>query len=794
MMLMNTILLVDDSEWDQIANKRAVSKLGTVILSAKTVEAGLAMNLAQAPDLIVLDYNLPDGNGLDFLRRMQEQLPEGCPPVVMLTGSGDEEIAVAAIKAGASDYLIKDVSGGHLKLLPSVVERAWRDHHIRRAKKEAEGLLQLAATVYQNISEGILATLPDGTIVSVNPALVAMTGYTAAELVGGNPRIFKSGRHGVDAYEALWTTLQHEGRWRGELWNRRKDGSHFLARETITAIHGESGEIRHYVAVLVDATEARKAEAELEQHRQHLQELVQQRTTELLQTETRASLILQSSANGLYGVDVRGVITFMNPVGCTMLGYRLDQVVGQRSHALFHHSKPDGSAYPPEECPTYATLRQGKDIRVDNEVYWHADGHAIPVMYATHPMVQDGVIQGAVISFVDISEQRAVAQAREAALLAAENLARARREFLANMSHEIRTPLNGVLGFAQIGLMRCKQDDPMRHAFEMIQESGNRLLGVVNDVLDFSQIEVGKLVVEHKRVLLADVIGEAMNKVRGAAQAKHLDLRVTLAPGVPLYCLGDPVRLGQILFHILSNAVKFTEAGAVTVLVTAPEGEVVFNVTDTGIGISEDQLWFMFNPFQQGDSSCTRRFGGSGLGLTIVKGLLDLMGGHIIATSQLGKGSSFEFRLPCKHGDDETAPYSLGADTGGSHTSLADVSVLVAEDSDVNRQVLEGLLTSVGARVTVVNNGREAVERVIHDGGDAFDVVLMDIQMPEMDGYEATRRLLALAPTLPIIGQTAHAFAEEAQKCQAVGMVDHLAKPIDRSALVRAIEKALKRK
>ncbi len=552
---------------------------------------------------------------------------------------------------------------------------------------------------------------------------------------------------------------------------------------------GAGGRPELAVGTTMNINDRKQAEAELEQHRLHLEDLVRQRTAELTETEARASHILESSADGLYGVDKTGVITFVNPAACRMLGYRPEQVVGRSAHELFHHSWPDGTAYPAEACPSHGALRQGEEIRMDSEVYWHADGHAIPVMYAIHPIVADGQTTGAVTSFVDVSEQRAAAQARERALLAAENLARIRSEFLANMSHEIRTPLNGVLGFAQIGHRYYQDSEKARNAFEKILSSGKILLGVINEILDFSKIEEGKLTIERTEVTLRQVIGQAVDLVRDRARAKHLDLRVDLADDLPLACVGDPLRIGQVLLNLLANAVKFTEAGSV-VLSASRQGErLVFKVADTGIGMTPAQLDQLFNPFQQADGSTTRRFGGTGLGLAISKRILDLMAGDIRVESRPGAGSLFEVTLPYVRPDSvsgHAVPPAIASATP-AQKPLAGIAILVAEDDAINRSVIEENLVEDGAEVTMVVNGREAVERVRMDGGAAYDVVLMDIQMPQMDGYEATRRILELAPGLPIIGQTAHAFGGELERCFAVGMVGHVAKPIDPEALVRVV-------
>jgi PAS domain S-box-containing protein len=520
-----------------------------------------------------------------------------------------------------------------------------------------------------------------------------------------------------------------------------------------------------------------------------LENMVDERTAALAQTEARASHILQSSADGLYGVDRDGKITFINPAGCQLLGCTVEQVIGHSAHALFHHSKADGTPYPADECPAYKALRHGHEVRVDNEVYWHADGHPVPVMFAAHPMIQGGQSDGAVISFVDMSEQRAAALARERAIVAAENLARVRSEFLSNMSHEIRTPINGVLGYAEIGYRNCQDAEKARNAFDKIRTSGTRLLGVINDILDFSKIEAGKLHVERTTVALNEVIEQAVDVVQERADAKHLDLRVERASNLPRTCLGDPLRIGQVLLNLLSNAVKFTEAGSITLAASCVDNTLIFRVTDTGIGMNGAQINQLFAPFQQGDGSISRRFGGSGLGLTIAKRIAELMGADIRVESQPDKGSTFEFRLPYIPADDALAmPDPVTAVLrGATDQRLAGITILVAEDEPINQQILELNLTEDGAKVVMVSNGLQAVERILQDGRAAYDIVLMDMQMPELGGLEATQRISELAPNLPIIGQTANAFAEDRDKCLAAGMVGYIAKPFDPEALVSLV-------
>ena len=547
------------------------------------------------------------------------------------------------------------------------------------------------------------------------------------------------------------------------------------------------GRIYALCGISIDITARKAAEAELERHREHLAQLVEERTAELLATEQRALQILQSSADGLLGLDLTGTITLVNRAACALLGWPAEAMVGARAHPLFHHSREDGTPYPEDECPMLHAMRRGVEARVDDEVFFDANGVAIPVMYAVHPTFKADELTGAVVSFVDMRAQRASAVARERALLAAEELARVRREFLANMSHEIRTPLNGVLGFAQIGQRNAGDPQKSRNAFDKILIAGKTLLGVVDEILDFSRIEAGKMSMRKEPVDLRQLVADAVDMVRERAAAKQLSLNLRLDPSLPATCLGDDQRIEQVLLNLLSNAVKFTESGQVSISAARDDGHLTFVVEDTGIGIGEEALAQLFNPFHQADASTTRRFGGTGLGLAISKRIAELMNGDIRVSSTPGSGSRFEFLVPYV----AVAPTAAGAQAGDvpKGTPLAGYRILVAEDDDLNSNLIEAYLVELGAQVVMVDNGQAVLDRVAQEAEAAFDVVLMDVQMPEMDGYEATRRLRERAPTLPIIGQTAHAFVEERERCFAAGMVDHIAKPISPADLVDKIRR-----
>jgi CheY-like chemotaxis protein/HPt (histidine-containing phosphotransfer) domain-containing protein/anti-sigma regulatory factor (Ser/Thr protein kinase) len=381
--------------------------------------------------------------------------------------------------------------------------------------------------------------------------------------------------------------------------------------------------------------------------------------------------------------------------------------------------------------------------------------------------------------------------ARAAALEEAERLAGLKNAFLTNMSHEIRTPLHAILGLAQIGRRDFAGEDAGA-LFRRIQQAGRHLLALLNDVLDLSKMEAGKVAIHAQPFRLADRIAELKSMIRPEVSAKGLALRIDCAWDLPEWVEGDALRLHQILINLLGNAVKFTPRGEVRLSVTASGDQVVFRVTDPGIGMSPDQMARVFQPFEQAEVGSARAHGGTGLGLAISDNLAQLMGGTLTVESELGAGSTFELRLPLPEVSAppdadaalEVAP-SDGADDEGQR--LKGLHVLAVDDVEVNLLVIEDLLGHEGARLTTASNGQQALIRVHEAADDPFDLVLMDVQMPVMDGYEATRRIHALAPELPVIGLTAHAFPEERDRCLNAGMCAHLSKPVDIDLLVQTL-------
>ncbi len=381
----------------------------------------------------------------------------------------------------------------------------------------------------------------------------------------------------------------------------------------------------------------------------------------------------------------------------------------------------------------------------------------------------------------------------------AESANRAKSEFLANMSHKIRTPMNSIIGMSHLALstsLTTRQENYIAN----IKIAANSLLGIINNILDLSKIEANKFEIEIQSFNLSDVLDKLYKLVSFKAEEKGLKFKLSTAADIPVFLQGDPLRLGQILTNICSNAIKFTKHGQINVnveLLEAIDKQVLlkFSISDTGIGISKDQLEGVFESFNQADRTTTRKYGGTGLGLSICKKLVDLMKGDIQVESIFGKGSAFVFTLPFFISDDKINStdelennIDIENDRENDTIDFNGAHVLLVEDSELNQLVAKELLKQVNIKVFIANDGEESLEAI---KVRKFSAVLMDMQMPVMDGCTATREIRKdpLNSKLPIISMTANVMAADRQKCIEAGMNDHISKPIDPDELYRVLKK-----
>jgi two-component system, sensor histidine kinase and response regulator len=544
--------------------------------------------------------------------------------------------------------------------------------------------------------------------------------------------------------------------------------------------------------------QARQLEEQTEELTQSQEELLAQKEELLTQqqeltaqrehlkiSEERTRLILESSSEGIFGVDTEGRIGFVNPAACRMLGFTLAEMVGQPSHALIHHHHSDGGAYPMEECPMFAAYKRGEASRIDDEFLWCKDGTGLPVEYGATPIRKDGVIVGAVISFTDITLRKQQEAEVLAAKEAAEEATKAKSDFLANMSHEIRTPMNAIIGLSHLAL-KTPLNPKQRDYVSKVHNAGTSLLGVINDILDFSKIEAGKLDIETTDFRLDEVISSVTTLTAQKAHDKGLEFLAHVSPQIPEHLLGDPLRLGQILTNFVNNAVKFTERGEIRLNIELQErtGEKVqlkFSVRDTGIGMTREQSAKLFQPFVQADTSTTRKHGGTGLGLTICRRLVELMGGRVWLESEPGVGSTFFF----------TVWLEVGAAKGSGKIvpeQLAQLRVLIVDDNAAAREILAEPLSAIASQVKTVASGPEAIAAVkAQNPAESFDIIFMDWRMPGMDGLQASRLIksdetLAKQPAIVLV--TAFGREEVREEAERLNLDGFLVKPVTKSMLV----------
>jgi len=480
-------------------------------------------------------------------------------------------------------------------------------------------------------------------------------------------------------------------------------------------------------------------------------------------------------------MDRDEVVSGWNPAAVGLFGYASDEAIGQHIDDLLFAADERGQG----TATTRLADETGRAQLIGRRR--RKDGETVDVEIALVPLVVDGEHTGYYAIYHDITELEVARREADAAN-------QAKSAFLAAMSHEIRTPMNAVIGMTGL-LLGTKLDEEQRDFAESISVSGEALLTIINDILDFSKIEAGRFELESVPFDLRKTVDDASGLIRPNAAKKGLELTVNRIGEPPPLLLGDEGRIRQVLLNLLSNAIKFTEQGRVdlTVTTTAVEGrwQVEIAVTDTGIGVTQEGMSRLFQSFSQADASIARRYGGTGLGLAISRRLAELMGGTLTATSSgvSGEGSRFELAFPA-----EAAPAEAVA-SGAPQQARAAVAafggdgalrVLLAEDNAMNQKLALRLLRNMGLAADVAASGLEAVEAI---GREPYDLILMDVQMPDMDGLEATRRIRAADPTIRpwIVAMTANAMAGDREACLAAGMDDYLTKPIRPNELAAAI-------
>jgi PAS domain S-box-containing protein len=672
------------------------------------------------------------------------------------------------------------------------------------AKLQHAQLLRLQRAI-ESSPAAVMLTNTEFVIQYVNPAFTALTGYAPEEAIGQRPNILKSGMMPESFYTELFATLKRSEQFRGRFLNRKKGvalktpengvefspKTHYWAETVIAPILDESGVLLGYCSIQYDITE------------QVLQEQTEAMRAQTQQLLTRIAVILQSemplaerietiqvalAEPGFFSEEATlavwerkgSELQLLRAAGALQNYFErgwASLIAAEWEAERVHKMRlQTDSAYVAYQIP----LRwMGRSLGMAVVAF---QGHHSP-FYALGEWREAFLTQlGELLAMATLNEQsrRALLEAKQEA----ERLAQTRSEFLANMSHEIRTPMNGVLGMLNL-LKESPLSDEQRDLLGTAETSAKHLLEILNDILNLAKIEAGQMKLERTPTDLKRLVRETCEMVRPQARLKEILLREELPGDAELYAYADPTRLRQVLLNLLSNAIKFTEQGEVVARLVclsagAEQLRCRFEVQDTGIGIPSEKQAQIFEPFRQADGSTTRKYGGTGLGLAISRKMVELMGGSMGVESEVGKGSCFWFELTLP-ASDPPAHVRLEQEARASEpTALTGLRVLVAEDNYVNQKVIRRTLEKWGVAVEIAENGQEALEWLARA---PFHLVLMDCQMPLMDGYEATRRIRAYeAPRglhIPIIALTANALEGDREKCIECGMDDYLSKPIN---------------
>ncbi len=660
---------------------------------------------------------------------------------------------------------------------------------IRQARLQLEYSRARNAAILETALDAIITVDRQQCITDMNPAALAMFGYHAHEIVGRPvhellPERFRAGHGGqMQAFARGTETHRSMGR-QAAVFGRRKTGEEFPVEVSISHQHID-GELM-LTAMLRDITERRRAEQEILTLNTRLEALVAERTAELATVNEQLQLVFAAVPVGIVRFEQRMIVSCNRRLE-EIFGYDAGELVGQSARVLYGSEQ----AWIDTGAQVYAAIRAGQ-LHHDELQMRRRDGSLFWVRVTGRRFGGTAEQPGLLGIMEDISDERAARDALQRAKELAESASQAKSSFLANMSHEIRTPMNAIIGMSYM-MLKTELNARQRDYLRKIQGASHHLLGIINDILDYSKIEAGKLDVEHIEFQLDKVLDNVASLISEKATAKGLELLFDVDPVLPRQLVGDPLRLGQILVNYANNAVKFTERGEVQIQLRLRErfedGIVLYGaVVDTGIGIAPDQQAQLFQSFQQADSSTTRQFGGTGLGLAICKQLARLMGGEVGLHSVPGQGSTFWFTVRLGIGSTPMRAPVLSQELAGRR-------VLVVDDNESARQLLGSMLSGMNLQPDLAASGNEALAALDRAEAEArpYDIVFLDWQMPMMTGVDVARRIqgraLARQPRLVLV--TGYGREEVLRSAEEAGIRDVLIKPVSPSLLFEGVVRAL---
>lgn len=695
------------------------------------------------------------------------------------------------------DLAVSEFSIGEERYFTGVI----RDITERKKSQEA---LRRWEYIFKNAQWAITVISPNNdTIMDVNPAFAEMHGYTVEEMIGLSLSVTVAPEE-RQRLPSLIARINEENELLYESVNTRKNGERFYVLIHVNTFRDDEGRIIFRAATCQDISARKEAEDNLRMLREDLEQLVQERTqrfadevaerTRIQETlerkEAELLLIAHAIPAALVYIDRSERYVFCNKTFERWMGLSQEEIIGKTIGEMVD------AAFYQTISPYLQNIFEGHAAYYEAKLPYRDKERDVAVN-AVPDLDAQGRVRGFVLLSSDISSLMQAQTELKAAKILADDANRAKSAFLANMSHEIRTPLGAVIGFSE--LLTNPRLSPLERGnyVSAIKRNGEMLSNIINDILDISKVEAGRLAIATEQVVVSDLISDTMALLNLQASEKAIQLSVVAEGPIPYSIMTDPLRLKQILSNIAGNAIKFTEKGRVEIRIRQQHTEsgpkLAFIISDTGPGITPEQAQRLFAPFSQADASTTRKFGGTGLGLALARRLAQLLGGEVeLKSSQVGIGSTFSITID--PGSIETQLFvNYDPSVARNETALAvlprevnlqGLEVLLAEDAPDNQMLITHYLRMAGARVEAANNGREACDMVQLKN---YDVVLMDLQMPVMDGFEATAELRRSGYVKPILALTAHAMKEDRLRCLANGFDDHISKPIDGQLLIERV-------
>ncbi|MDD2670992.1 MAG: PAS domain S-box protein [Syntrophales bacterium] len=682
----------------------------------------------------------------------------------------------------------------------------------RRAERALRDSEEKYRNILESIEDGYFEVDLAGRFTFFNQSMCTIIGYPAEEMPGMPYDKYMDERT-IERVRSAFINIFETGiPSKGFEWEViKKDGATRHLEVSVSLIKDLNGQARGFRGIARDVSERKLIELELNKYRDHLEEMIQERTVELTRTTNFLANIINSSVEGIITTDTEGTILHTSPRIEEILGYKQDEVMGKKvSRLLSDFREPERIM---EEVMKKGEIKN-RELRTTRK-----DGRPV-VLNLSISLLRDekGGVAGTTGIYRDVTEEKRMEEAMEQAILKAETANKAKSRFLANMSHEIRTPLNGIMGMTELCL-ETNLDKEQERLVGIIGKEARTLLGIVNDILDFAKIEAGKVELEKAPFDLTRIFSDLADSYLFRTAQKGVLFTCRVLPGVPVMLEGDSAHLQQVLRNLVDNAVKFTETGEIKVQAELAEDhgdriKIRFTVKDTGIGIPRDKQVLIFDSFTQADGSTRRKYGGTGLGVTISRQLTELMGGTMGVESEEGIGSVFWFTAVFSRQDRADSPVRAngirempadGKSAEAFHTAEQAESVqnnfrlLLAEDYPTNQEIVKRCLVRAGYKVDLVEDGRQALEAFT---SESYDLILMDIEMPVMDGFQAAEEIRKMEsgtgasadgrkPRVPIIAMTGYALNEYRELCFRSGMDDFLPKPITRKGLLSIVEKWL---